>query len=67
MKKIALIFASFCMLFLTLVQALMPFDRDLRRGNAHIDVERLQQYLNEQGFILAESGPGSPGNETKYF
>jgi peptidoglycan hydrolase-like protein with peptidoglycan-binding domain len=27
----------------------------------------LQQYLNNHGFIVAEGGPGSPGNETEKF
>jgi hypothetical protein len=30
-------------------------------------VEELQAFLNTHGFIIASSGPGSPGNETSYF
>lgn len=48
-------------------QALAPFNINLHRGNSHDDVLRLQQYLNSSGFLLAESGPGSMGNETNYF
>lgn len=31
------------------------------------DVKTLQQYLNTHGFKIAETGPGSPGNETETF
>jgi len=31
------------------------------------DVLELQEFLNNNGFILASSGNGSPGNETNYF
>lgn len=30
-------------------------------------VKYLQEYLNRNGYLLAESGPGSPGQETFYF
>ncbi len=43
------------------------FNQDLWYGTAHFDVISLQKFLNEEGFILAESGPGSPGRETAYF
>ncbi len=43
------------------------FSRDLELGDYNDEVLALQQFLNNQGFILADSGPGSPGNETKYF
>lgn len=43
------------------------FNRDLWYGTAHLDVINLQKFLNQQGFTLAESGPGSPGRETAYF
>ena len=43
------------------------FTRDLNLEMTGDDVICLQQYLNESGFRLAESGPGSPGNETRYF
>lgn len=39
----------------------------LRFGMVSDLVKMLQVYLNNHGFILADSGPGSPGNETKYF
>lgn len=66
MKKISSFVACF-MLVVFSAQALAPFNIDLRRGDVHPDVLRLQQYLNSTGFSLAVSGPGSSGNETRYF
>ncbi|MFA5137038.1 MAG: peptidoglycan-binding protein [Patescibacteria group bacterium] len=43
------------------------FTRDLYPGYTGADVRSLQIYLNQNGFILASSGPGSPGNETTYY
>jgi len=43
------------------------FTRDLEVGGTGDDVLALQQFLNANGFIIAESGVGSPGNETNYF
>lgn len=43
------------------------FNKDLWFGVAHTDVIDLQKFLNQQGFVVAESGPGSPGKETGYF
>ncbi|MFA5744607.1 MAG: peptidoglycan-binding domain-containing protein [Candidatus Paceibacterota bacterium] len=43
------------------------FARDLKLNTTGTDVQKLQQFLNTHGFILAESGPGSPGNETTKF
>src|SRR3990167_8912936 len=43
------------------------FTRDLDIGTMGEDVRALQQFLNAQGFMIAESGVGSPGNETDYF
>jgi len=43
------------------------FTRDLEFGMEGGDVRQLQQFLNAEGFTLAESGAGSPGNETNYF
>ena len=36
----------------------------LKVGSRGSDVKRLQQFLNEFGFTIASSGPGSKGNET---
>ena len=41
--------------------------RDLRLGDVHEDVYRLQVFLNTNGYQIAESGDGSPGNETSVF
>jgi peptidoglycan hydrolase-like protein with peptidoglycan-binding domain len=43
------------------------FTRDLSLGVTGEDVRCLQQYLNNNGFAIASTGPGSPGNETGEF
>jgi len=43
------------------------FTRDLTMGSKGDDVKALQQFLNSQGFAVASTGAGSPGNETTYF
>ena len=43
------------------------FTRDLNLGMAGDDVKFLQQYLNKEGYIVAETGFGSINNETIYF
>ncbi len=43
------------------------FQRDFKPGAIHEDIRQLQKYLNNNGYILASSGPGSPGRETNYF
>ena len=43
------------------------FTRNLSLHDSGEDVHAVQEYLNAQGFALAESGPGSPGNETEKF
>ena len=39
----------------------------LEKGTKGREVRRLQEFLNDQGFTVANSGPGSPGNETTIF
>lgn len=48
-------------------EAFVRFERDLRKGDSGPDVKRLQEYLNTHGFIIAETGVGSPGRETELF
>jgi hypothetical protein len=43
------------------------FARNLTIGSTGPDVKALQIYLNTHGFILATTGPGSPGHETNLF
>lgn len=43
------------------------FPRDLSRGMQGEDVRRLQSFLNEHGFPVAQFGAGSSGNETDWF
>lgn len=50
-----------------IVSARPVFNRDLKIGDKGPDVKKLQQYLNQRGFIVATSGNGSPGQETELF
>ncbi len=43
------------------------FTRTLQSGSIGEDVRALQKYLNNHGFAVATSGPGSKGNETTKF
>jgi len=43
------------------------FTRDLTLGSTGSDAMDLQKFLNSQGFTVAATGAGSPGNETSYF
>jgi len=43
------------------------FDRDLEIGVDGEDVRCLQKYLNDAGFTVAQTGVGSPGNETSLY
>ncbi len=48
-------------------QITYQFTRNLSVGMTGEDVKELQQYLNNNGFPLAQTGVGSLGNETNYF
>ncbi|HET9641392.1 MAG TPA: fibronectin type III domain-containing protein, partial [Candidatus Paceibacterota bacterium] len=43
------------------------FTRNLKLGSSGADVRELQKFLNAMGFVIAASGPGSPGRESTYF
>ena len=43
------------------------FVRDLTVGMSGNDVLALQQFLNNHGFVIVATGPGSPGYEVIYF
>lgn len=43
------------------------FARDLELHDTGTDVQMLQEFLNNHGFLVSPTGPGSPGNETKTF
>lgn len=43
------------------------FKNVLRPGISHPDVKKLQQFLNQKGYVIASFGPGSINNETNYF
>jgi hypothetical protein len=43
------------------------FTTALTVGNFGDEVKNLQEYLNQHGFTIAATGPGSAGSETTYF
>ncbi|KKQ82295.1 MAG: S-layer domain protein [Parcubacteria group bacterium GW2011_GWF2_38_76] len=43
------------------------FTRNLSLGMTGEDVRELQKYLNNNGFLVSETGVGSKGNESTYF
>ena len=43
------------------------FTQNLQYRATSPEVAELQNYLNDHGFPLAQSGPGSPGQETDFF
>ncbi|MCR4328070.1 MAG: peptidoglycan-binding protein [Patescibacteria group bacterium] len=45
----------------------LDITRDLTVGSTGDDVKKLQQWLNANGAKIADSGAGSPGNETTFF
>ncbi len=47
--------------------ASFAFSRTLKLGSTGADVKALQKFLNGQGFLIAKSGVGSPGNETTLY
>lgn len=54
----------------TVIDTALPrvgFMRDLTLGSVGEDVRLLQQILNAEGFTVAQTGPGSSGNETDTF
>lgn len=44
-----------------------PLSKNLNFGAIDEQVRNLQKFLNQNGYPLAESGVGSPGQETEYF
>ena len=50
-----------------LTVASSPFSLNLQLRDTGGDVTHLQQFLNAEHFFIAQSGPGSPGNETTTF
>ncbi|MFA7662856.1 MAG: peptidoglycan-binding domain-containing protein [Patescibacteria group bacterium] len=51
----------------TITKAKTVFTRYLKLGMVGDDVKALQQLLNNQGFKVSITGPGSPGKETTKF
>lgn len=43
------------------------YTRNLRQGSVGEDVKALQEFLNQNGFVISKSGNGSPGNETTFY
>ena len=46
---------------------LIQTSRTLQVGSSGTDVKRLQQFLNQNGFMISASGAGSPGNESNRY
>ncbi|MEK7086840.1 MAG: peptidoglycan-binding domain-containing protein, partial [Patescibacteria group bacterium] len=69
--QIATLLAQIAALQAQLNQGTTPssydFTRDLTVGSKGDDVKALQQWLNANGYQVAASGAGSPGNESTYF
>lgn len=49
------------------VPSSVSYDRYLKVGSMGNDVFNLQKFLNNNGYTISKSGPGSPGNETDKF
>lgn len=49
------------------VLPVIPFNKDLKLGDNHPDVMRLQKFLNTHGYPVSTTGAGSSGQETTYF
>ena len=45
----------------------MAITKQLSLGMTDPQVRELQQFLNANGYAIAQSGPGAPGNETDFF
>lgn len=43
------------------------FTKNLKYKMSGLDVRLLQIYLNNHGYLISKTGPGSPGKETIYF
>ncbi|KKT00530.1 MAG: hypothetical protein UV76_C0009G0009 [Candidatus Nomurabacteria bacterium GW2011_GWA2_43_15] len=69
MKKFLVLFVVFFLLLTVSARAASAFvfNNSLKVGMTSQDVRELQKFLNSKGFIVAQSGNGSPGNETTYF
>ncbi len=44
-----------------------PLSSDLEIGVTSPEVKTLQKILNVLGYVISDTGPGSPGNETDFF
>ena len=51
----------------TFISPAFTFLRNLSMGMVGVDVQRLQQFLNQNHFTVSQSGAGSSGQETIFF
>jgi len=65
--SIIIILALFAHTTPTFATSICSFSTDLTTGSIGEDVRCLQKYLNENGYTISSSGPGSLGNETDLF
>jgi peptidoglycan hydrolase-like protein with peptidoglycan-binding domain len=49
------------------VSTLPHFTQNLELHDVGGNVRLLQEYLNDHGYLIAKTGPGSPGHETNTF
>ncbi len=49
------------------ISSVWLFTRDLQFGITHPEVRLLQQFLNQNGFMVSTTGAGSSGSESDYF
>ena len=52
---------------IALIPSISPFTQAQKPGDKGEGVRNLQRFLNQHGFIVAEAGIGSPGQESDYY
>src|SRR3989338_8120456 len=66
-KKLLFLSVLLTIVFTTPLLVSAELTKTLKQGDVDEEVTLIQEILNTAGKTIAPSGPGSPGNETKYF